>query len=297
MRERELAEVSAFVSVVRAQGFAAASRADGTRKATLVERVAALEKRLGVGLLKRSTRSLLLTEEGRIFYSQVASALDLAQEAELTMGRLRAEPSGVLRVSCHPALAEEVMPGVVVPFLARYRSVRVVFDIETRRVDVRREPVDVALRVGPLELSDLKAKKVTMVHGGLFASRAYLKERGAPARPEELARHDLIGIPYSAGPLEWPFVEKSKPFTVRVQPRLSVTSFPHAIQAARSHVGIVRSPHRFVAEAVKCGELVPVLEQFIPPPGPAYAVHAEGAALVPKVRVFLERLEEHFATT
>jgi LysR family transcriptional regulator, regulator for bpeEF and oprC len=291
---RAIEELAAFVAVVDANGFTAAARRTGARKATLSQRVQDLEARLGATLLVRTTRSLRLTDEGRAYLELARRALDAVRDADGVVAASKSKPTGLLRVTAQPALAGQLLEGVVVPYLAKYPEVSVELDPSTRRVDLLREPFDVAVRLGHPGGPSLLARKLGVALGGYYASPRYLARRGVPARPEGLAAHDVIVVPRGAEPTPWPFVEGPKKFSVAVRPRLSVGSFELAARAAAAGAGIVRSPRHFVAAFLETKQLVPVLEAWAPPGSEVYAVFPPGGALAPKTRAFLDALATWF---
>lgn len=295
MIERSLAELAALVAVVEARGFSAAARRGGLRKATLTDRVRALEARLGVKLLVRTTRSVRLTAEGELFVEEARLALAHAQRAEERVGRAAASPVGRLRVSVHPSLVEEVARYVLPPLLARHERLELEIDSTTRRVDLSREGFDVALRVGELAPSELVAVRVGDRGGGYFASPGYLARKGTPVRPRALAEHALIVVRVPGLAAEWPFRKGRTRTAQKVHPRVTTDDFRTAVLLAEEGAGIVRLPSVFAERPLSRGTLVAVLEDHWPGLSPVHAVYAEGAARTPKVRVFLDALRAHWS--
>ena len=186
--ERSLAELAAFVAVVESNGFSAAARASGARKATLSLRVSDLETRLGVPLLVRTTRSLRLTEEGRAYLEHARRSLAAARDADAVVTAAKSEPSGLLRVTAPGSLADMLFNTVVVAYLTKHPGVSVSLDTSMRRIDLTREGFDLAVRIGPLAESGLVARRLGKTSGGYFASPKYLEQRGKPRRPEDSTR-------------------------------------------------------------------------------------------------------------
>ncbi len=290
-------ELSAFVAVVDANGFSSAARASGARKATLSLRVQQLEARLGVALLVRTTRSLRLTDEGSAYLDHARRAVTAANDAEAAVALARTKPRGRLRITAPGAVAAEIFEPVVAPYLAENPEVSIDLDTSTRTVDLVREGYDLALRVAPLADSTLVARRLGTTHGGYYASPKYLAKRRKPRDPDALDKHDTIVVPKGdAAHASWPFIvggkTKLRPIT---SPRLYVTNFDVAAEAAALGLGILRSPSHYVRRYLVEKRLVPVLERFTPPPFDLYAVFPPGASLVPKTRVFLERVAAWFA--
>ena len=293
--ERSLAELAAFVAVVESNGFSAAARASGARKATLSLRVSDLETRLGVPLLVRTTRSLRLTEEGRAYLEHARRSLAAARDADAVVTAAKSEPSGLLRVTAPGSLADMLFNTVVVAYLTKHPGVSVSLDTSMRRIDLTREGFDLAVRIGSLAESGLVARRLGKTSGGYFASPKYLEQRGKPRRPEDLREHDTIAITTADGPTEWAFVVDGKRSSVAVRPRLLASSFELGVRAAAAAVGILRAPRHFVEPLLAKKQLVQVLRECSPPGADVHAVMPPGGALVPKTRVFLDMLVAWFA--
>lgn len=294
---QQLEELSAFVSVVQAHGFTAAARATRGRKATLSRRVQGLEARLGVSLLARTTRSLRLTEEGRAYFEHAQRSLAAARDAEAAVRAAKAAPSGVLRVTTSAALAGRLIDRVMPRYLARHPEVSVQLDTSERVIDLVTEGFDLAIRVGPLQDSSLVARRLGVATGGFYASPRYLAARGAPAHPRELLTHDTIGVMKPDMGAEWPFSVAGKRKLLPVRPRLLVTNLEIAARSAAAGMGIVRAPFEVVEPYLGSKQLVAVLGDWTLPGAEVHAIFPPGAALVPKTRVFLDLLEQHFQKT
>jgi LysR family transcriptional regulator for bpeEF and oprC len=283
-----LEELSTLVAVVEAGGFTAAASRHGMRKGTLSLRVKSLEERLGVKLLARTTRSLRLTEEGQAFYEHAARAVQAASDAEGAVERAKGSPIGKLKVSTTAGLAGIILETAVIEYLRRYPKVALDLDTSSRKVDLMREDFDLALRVGAQEDSPLVQRRLGIARGGYFASRAYLKSRGEPASPTELARHDLISVPRGDGSSAWPFVIDREVRSLTVHPRLSTKSFELAVSAAVTGLGIVLAPEYFVREHVTKGRLVPLLVPFTQNGLEVFALARPGGLVLPKTRAFVD---------
>lgn len=293
--DRKLSELAAFAAVVEHGGFSAAARAAGLRKATLSERVRALEDRLGVKLLLRSTRLVRLTQEGRLVAGHAQRALAAARDAEAAAQASREKPSGTLRISVSPVLAAIFLDGAIAPYLRAYPEVSVELDASIRTVDLVREDFDLAIRVGKLADSSLSLRRLGTARGGYFASRAYLARRGAPRHPSELAEHDTIAIPRGDRMPQWHFASGRRKQSVVVRPRLFVSSVELALAAAASGLGIMPCTHHTVRTFRAGKGLVPVLEAWTPPAFEVNALFVEGAAAVPKTRLAIDELARWFA--
>lgn len=291
---RALQELAAFALVVEHGGFSSAARQHGVRKATLIDQVTALEKRLGAPLLQRTTRTIRLTEEGRTYFDHARRTLEAAREAEASVTRAKSEPTGLLRVTAHPAVAAAVLGSVMVRYVAENPRVRVELDTSHRRRDLVRDGFDLAVRVGPLEDSTLLVRKLGTSSGGYYASPDYLERRGTPSRIEDLQTHDAIVVRRGDRTPQWPFLVGRKRIAIRPPARVTVSSFELAAQAAAAGMGILRSPHHFVRETLAAERLVPVLTGSTPPPMMVHAVFTRASSRVAKTRVFMDLLARGF---
>jgi len=293
--DRALAELSALVAVVEHRGFSAAARSGGLRKATLSDRVKSLEDRLGVRLLVRTTRSLRLTDEGRGYVEQARLALDAARKAESAALATRAQPRGTLRMSVSPAIADMVLEHVVAPYVRDHPDVSVDLDASTRLVDFARDGIDLAVRVGPLADSSLVVRRLGSGRGGYYASPSYLERRGAPKRPEDLQRHDVIAMSRGDRLPEWHFASGTRKRSVVLRPRIVVSSFELGVGAAVAGLGVVPCPRHVARPLVARGLLAPVLASWTPRAFDLNVVFSPGAANAPKTRVMIDRLASFFA--
>src|ERR1700760_2033345 len=185
-----------FAKVVEHRGYAAAGQALGIPKSRLSRHVAALETRLNVRLVTRSTRRFVVTEVGHEVHRHAAAMLGEAEAAVAAVEFARAEPRGVVRLSCPVALAQNPLAGLLPDFCSRYPSIRLLVHATNRRVDVLNEGFDLALRVRtrPSGEDGLVMRSFGESRELLVATRGYLEQAGRPARPEELAAHATLGF-------------------------------------------------------------------------------------------------------
>jgi DNA-binding transcriptional LysR family regulator len=198
----ELDGIAIFVKVVQAGSFSGAARLLGMPNTTVSAKVARLEKRLGVTLIQRTTRKLNITPAGQAYFERCARGLDEIEAAEAEVSLSAAEPRGTLRLTAPGDVAMGMLPPVVSRFLARFPRTRVEVLVANRVVDLLAEGVHLAIRAAALQDSTLVARRYMRFSGGLWASRAYVRRRGAPRSPAELERHDCLVFPrFSARPL------------------------------------------------------------------------------------------------
>lgn len=193
-RGMNLDGLDVFVKVVQVGSFTGAAKALGMPVTTVSGKIANLEKRLGVTLIQRTTRKLHVTEAGEIFFNRCARALEevLVAEQELTTKRL--EPEGTLRITATIDVGYVFLPSLVKSYLKKYPKMKVDLKLTNRVVDLISESVDLAIRVGPLKDSTMIARKFLETHASLWASQGYVKKRGLPKHPRDLAKHEGIGF-------------------------------------------------------------------------------------------------------
>lgn len=297
MPTADLNAVSAFAKVVELKSFRAAAAALGTPKSTVSRKVAELEDALGARLLERTTRSLRLTDAGKAYHTRICPALDALGEAERAVEEQSAKPSGRLKLSMTVEGGQTLLGPILGEFLRLYPDVQVEVELLDRRVDLIEEGFDLAIRAGILSDSSLIAKKLGSpgcLH--VFASPKYLKARGTPKHPRELAQHDCLIMSAQSAPGVWTFKDKKKAVTVKVGGRSEANSFMLLRELAIAGHGFVRLPRYLAAEALRRGELVSVLTRYLPDAMPWHAVFPSARNLSPKVRALVELLETRFAS-
>jgi DNA-binding transcriptional LysR family regulator len=289
-------DMTAFVRVVEANGFSAAAAALGLTPSAVSKLVTRLEARLGVRLLQRTTRALRLTEEGEAFYASARRIVGEIETLESAIGARRDTPHGLLRVTVSLAFATHQLAPVTAEFLARYPAVQLELLPSDRVVDIVAEGIDVALRIGRLADTSFMARKIGEDKRLICAAPAYLARHGTPARPEELPRHSCIGGGRERAHLNrWPFRIDGRLHEIEVTGPCSVSDGEMQFRLALEGVGIVRLTRLTVAQAVRSGELVPLLEPFsADEPVPIHAVYPNRRHLAPRVAAFVDYLIEKF---
>lgn len=299
---RDLNDLAFFAAVVEHGGFAAAGRALGIPKSRLSRRVAALEDDLGVRLLQRSTRRIAVTAVGQQFLAHCRAMLAEAQAAEETVASRRAEPRGLVRLSCPVDLAQNLVAPCLPDFLAAYPRVRLQMLVSNRRFDLPGEHIDVALRVRPEPDMDPQwvTRPLARLRKLVVAAPAYLEARGRPQRPEDLLGHDTLSLGEQDGLQAWQFhpvaADREAPLAavrVDVQPRLLCSEFQVLLQSALAGRGIVGLPEAVCGPAICDGRLEVVLPQWRATEVVMHLVYTARRGLLPAVRVLIDFLVEH----
>jgi DNA-binding transcriptional LysR family regulator len=288
-------EMSIFARVVDRGGFAAAASDLGLSPSAVSKLITRLESRLGVRLLNRTTRRLALTAEGEVFLDRSRKILDAIEAAESEVASSRRASQGHLRVHAFPTFAVDQLSAALPDFLTRYPRITFEFQVTNRVVDLVDDNIDIALRVGPLDDTPFVARKIANLTQVVCASPAYLSKRGKPNRPPELAEHACLTLSHVPGSRTWPFSVDGKTVKVDVRGSVAADSAHMLLRLAINGAGIIRFGDIIVAEAIRDGRLVPLLEDWQQPEGfPLWATFLPGRQRIPRVKAFLDFLMERF---
>jgi DNA-binding transcriptional LysR family regulator len=288
-----LDELAVLVTIVDEGSLAAAARRLRRSSPSITRVLAALEERAGARLLERTTRHLAPTEAG---LALAARARALLSDYSGAMSDLAAAPvRGLIRVAATVPFGRMHVAKIVNSFLEAYPDTRIDLLLNDRYVDLIDEGVDVAVRVGALADSGMVARAVGSMRGlVVVASPAYLKKRGRPDRPADLAKHDIIFATIHGRPNEWRFGAGARGAVVRFTPKLTINDVETQIVAARAGLGFARVLPYQVAAGLKAGKLVRVLESYEPDPQPVHLV-TPSARVTLKVRAFIDHAAEALA--
>jgi DNA-binding transcriptional LysR family regulator len=277
-----------FATVAEHKSFAAAARKLTLSAPAVTRAIAALEQHLGVALLRRTTRSVQVTEAGAQFLADSRRLLTEVEEAEQAARGAHARAVGHLTITAPLMLGKMHVAPIVLEFLDAYPEVTVRALFADHIVDMMEESVDVAVRIGRLESSSLSALRVGTLRQVLCAAPQYLRARGTPSSPAELRSHALIGFVGVSPHRRWSFMTNGKAEPFEPTFRLSVNTGDFAVQAALAGQGIVRMLSYQVAEHLKSGALVRVLVKHEPEPLPVHVLHTDGRRIPARVRAFVD---------
>ena len=282
-----------LVRVVQAGSFRAAAIRLGMPKSSVSRKVAELEEYLGAQLLRRTTRSLALTDAGAAFVEQAEGALARLESAEQAVSEQQREPRGKLRVTTSVAIGQMLLAPLLPKFLEAHPAVEVTLHLTDLRVDLVAERFDVALRIGALEDSTLVAQRIASTRLSLFASPRYLEAHGTPRTPADLAAHNCLLFARAGSALRatWPLGKSRRVREVPVSGRLVADDWAVLREAAIRGLGIARLPDMHVREAVKRGALVSLLDEYASPSVPLHLVHFGGRHLPPRTRAFIDYMQ------
>lgn len=290
----QLGAMRMFVEIVDEGSLSAASRSLQISLPVVVRALAALEKRLGVRLLNRTTRRIHLTEPGAEFYQRCKRIAAEVQDAEDAVSEQRRTPSGTLVVNAPVLFGRMHVAPLVTSFLERYPQLSVELTLSDRNVDIVEEGVDVAVRIGHLADSGLAAVRLGATQRVLVASPAYLRGAGTPRAPEDLKQHNCLRFSGLTPSRDWHFFRDGHELAVRVSGRFISNSGDAVIEAALQRHGIACVLCYQVDAAVASGRLRLVLHDFAPPPADIHAVFAHPKLVSAKVRAFVEHLKRSF---
>jgi LysR family transcriptional regulator for bpeEF and oprC len=286
-----LTSMEVFQWVVDLGSFSRAADRLDLSKATVTAHVAAIENRLGVRLLNRTTRKLSLTEDGSAYLEHVRRVLADVLETEDALSRARATPRGRLRVDMPVTLGRQHIVPALPRFAAQYPEIEIVATLDDRRIDLVEEGVDAAIRLGELEDSSFIARRVYSTGFVVCASPDYLSLHGTPATPEDLVHHRCLGF-YNAATrrvIEWPFERAGQRFTLAPRGMLTVSNAEALVDAALAGAGIIGTLAMIVSRPLASGEVVPLLEDVRTSQElPISVIYPQNRHLSPKVRVFAD---------
>jgi len=290
-----LAAMATFVRVVDAGSLSAAARSLPSSLTSVSRQISALEQHFGMPLLRRTTRQLALTDDGRILYERAKSILGEFREMQATLSRDRDAPSGRLRISAPTLLGRLLIAPLLAEFLQRYPQLTVDLLLVDRAVDMVEEDIHLALRIGHLPDSQLVTRKLADLRMIVCASPAYLARRGVPQLPADLSGHDCLVFSDAPGIAEWRFDGSAKgQRKIRISARLWMNSLDALIAAAKQGAGIVRVPSWQVEADIASGALQRLLRDHEPPPAPLHLLLGPSRLSQPKCRVFVDYLVEQW---
>ena len=284
-----LGELEAFAAVAEAGGFTAAAQTLGRTTSSVSKQVRALEERLGVRLLNRTTRRVSLTEIGVAFRDQVRGVLHDLENAELAVGRLQEEPRGLLRVSAPTDFGRVGLAGSLATFAARHSGLRLEVDLADRFVDVVDEGFDVVVRIANLPDSSLVARRLGPCRRRLCAAPAYLEAHGRPAGPSDLGDHRLIGYAYEQT-RRWTFQTAAGEVTVPIERLHRANSGEMIRRMLLEGLGVALLPTFLVGDDLRAGRLEALFPEQLAADTVIWAVTPYRKLLAAKVRLLLEHL-------
>jgi len=290
-----LDSIRVFVRTVELGSITAGGRDLRLTPAVASNRIKELENRLGIRLFNRTTRKIAPTEIGRLFYEHARRVIDALDEAEAVVAGFSQQPRGSIRVTAPLGLARRVIAPLVPEFNKIYPDLAIRLRLSDRKVDMFDENVDVAFVLGTLEDSSMKARKIMDCRRVLCAAPAYLKEQGTPETPNDLLngahRCLLLRFPGSAEYF-WTLQTEEGLQRFNVTGPYDADEGDVLIQWAVDGWGIVNKPYYEVADQIRAGALIPILEATPPPPSRFACLYPHRRLQDPKIRLFIDFMVE-----
>lgn len=288
-------QIEAFIAVVDEAGFSAAAERLGIAKSMVSRRVSELERRLGVQLLQRTTRRQSLTHAGREFYPRASQVIADLDEAEDLVGHAHGRISGRIRLALPLVFGASQLAAPLSRFMREHPKIELDIDLSDRMVDMIADGVDLAIRIGDLEDSNLIARKLAQVHFAVCASPAHLAEHGTPRHPSDLADYEVLVYSNVAVGRQWSWDIDGQRVSPRVRHRLSANNGEFLAAVASHDCGFVAGPLAYLKGFIERGELVPVLEQYPQRVVGMYTVYPPGRLVSRRVKLLSDALYAYFA--
>jgi DNA-binding transcriptional LysR family regulator len=284
-----------FVRVVDSGSFSAVAREAGIGQPAVSKQIAALEVRLGAQLLRRTSRSLSVTEAGQDFYESAVRLVDDLETAVSRVGRGQTAPSGLVRVTVSPVFGRLHLLPRLGEFFARFPDIVVETLVTERTVDLVQEGVDVAIHNGPLSDSTLVARKIAVTPVVTVATPEHLKRHGEPKSPSELDGHECITFVSGGAARPWRFKGKFGEIVHQPTGRLRTNDAEQIRAAVLAGLGIAHTPGWLFTGEIASGNVRRILRKYERDPLSISAVLPGGRRLATKVRVFVDFLADVFA--
>ena len=287
--------ISEFVYVAEHESFTRAAKELGISTAQVSRQISALEKRLNIKLLYRTTRKVSLTEEGRVFYQHCRGVLDGLDAAEQAVSNLQLKPQGRIKLTAPVTYGEQQLLPLINDFMVQYSDIEVTAFLSNQKIDLIDGGYDLAIRIGKLSDSTMMAKKISRRTNFVCAAPAYLEKYGTPHALSELSQHNcLLGTRDY-----WHFIENGKNAdkekNLRVSGTVQYNSGHSLVDAALKGLGIVQLPDYYVQKYLASGELVSLLDNYREPEESIWAIYPHNRHLSPKIRLLVDYLAERLA--
>ncbi|WP_350558282.1 LysR family transcriptional regulator [Psychrobacter sp. CAL346-MNA-CIBAN-0220] len=283
--------ISEFVYVAEYESFTQAAKKLSISTAQVSRQVSALEQRLNIKLLYRTTRKVSLTEEGQVFYQHCRAVLDGLDAAEQAVSNLQSKPQGIIKLTAPVTYGERQLLPLVNDFMVHYSDIEVTAFLSNQKIDLVEGGYDLAIRIGKLSDSTMMAKKLSSRTNFVCASPSYIEKYGIPHSLTELAQHNCL-----LGTLDyWHFKETGKERNIRVTGTVHYNSGYSLVDAALKGLGIVQLPDYYVQKHLENGGLVSILDNYREPEEEIWAVYPQNRHLSPKIRLLVDYLTQRLS--
>jgi DNA-binding transcriptional LysR family regulator len=289
-------QISTFVEVVAKGSLSAAARAEGIAPAMIGRRLDALEQRLGVKLLQRTTRKLALTNEGSTFLEDCQRILAELEDAESAVSERSAKASGHLTISAPAGFGRQHVAPLMPSFLTEHREVTLTLNLNDRVVDLIGEGIDVAIRIAALSDSNLIGVKLADNKRVVVASPSYIKRYTAPRSLDDLVKHNCLAVSSEGSQRGWTFRQNGKNVTLKVTGNMVCNDGAVLHDWALSGKGLAWRSMWEVGTEIESGKLVTVLDEFAAPGNDIYAVFAQRQHLPLRIRALVDFLRRAYGS-
>ncbi|MFZ4529691.1 MAG: LysR family transcriptional regulator, partial [Undibacterium curvum] len=283
-------QISTFAEVAARGSLSAAARAEGVAPAMISRRLDALEERLGVKLLQRTTRKIALTNEGSSFLEDCQRILSELEEAESSVAERNASASGVLTISAPAGFGRQHVAPLIPDFLQQHQQLKLTLSLNDRVVDLIGEGVDVAIRIAALSDSSLIGVKLADNKRVVVAAPSYLQRHGAPKTLDELSNHNCLAFSADGSQRGWTFRQSGKNVTIKVDGNMVCNDGEVLHDWAISGRGLAWRSMWEVGAEIESGKLVSVLDEYTAPGNDIYAIFAQRRHLPLRIRAFVDYL-------
>lgn len=284
-----------LVNVVEAGSFSGAARSMGVSKAFISQRIGQLEDRLGTRLLNRTTRKLSLTELGTLYYQRSRQVIDELDEIELAVTEFHQRPTGLLKISSPNLLGEMHIVPAISEFISQYPTVEVEMNFYSRKVDLVEDSYDVAIEVGKRKDVNVTFRPLSKTTFRLVASPKFLNRFGSPGKPEDLKNLRCIQFTEYGQSKSWKLSNGKEGISIRGQCYWQSNSGHCLLAAARAGIGIGYLPDYYIADDLRRGSLIPILEDWKGIERDIVAIYQHRRLLTAKVKLFVDFLERRFS--
>ncbi len=291
----QLENMQIFIRVVEAGGIGLAAQQLNIAKSAVSRRLAELENLLGVTLLNRTTRTSSLTEAGRSYYTNALSILNDVTTLDAMTSAPQTFPQGTLRLTAPLSFGLMHLAPALDSFIKEHPALNLQVDFSDQHIDLIEGGYDLAFRIGNLENSSLKARRITSINLVMCASPDYLNQRGLPEQPSDLKQHSLLRYSLEDNMNSWTFMDKeNKEITIPIEAKIHADNGDFLRDMAISGHGIINLPSFIVWKALLRKELVPILPEYSTPSKNAYVVYPKTRYISQKSRLLIDHLVEQF---
>ncbi|MFI2869941.1 LysR substrate-binding domain-containing protein [Klebsiella aerogenes] len=286
----KLRGMETFVAVVECGSFTGAAARLEMSAVMVGKYIALIEGQLGTRLLERNTRRQSLTDAGRVYFDEARRVLEQVANAERSVERLRLAPAGTLRVSAPVSFGASIIAPLTASFLQAWPEVRVELDLTNRMVDLVDEGIDLAIRIGDIQRTDLVAKYLAPYRMAICAAPDYLARHGTPQTPADLAGHQCLSHTVWTARNEWRLPGAAEEVRWKRDAVLRCNDGYALRMAAVAGAGLLLQPEVLLAEDLANGRLVRILQNYTPEPRPIHLLWRQDLRPLPKLTRFVEHL-------